>query len=167
MQFFDIPTSTGVPNVVCFAYMFTSKCASRPTTARTVLTYSYNLRSFETASSFTLLTSTCASRHNGVHFLNISTPKSDPTLRRFAPFYFEMCFAPQRRALCQQLNFQECSEPEVFRQFGPRNVLRTTTACTFSRLFYLFARLHFLSSGSFSSLIFFLLLSHLSILSEV
>ena len=154
MQFFDIPTSTGVPKVVCFAYIFTSKCASRPITARTVLTYSDNFtRSFETASFFTLLTSTCASRHNGVHFLNISTPKSDPTLRRFAHFYFEMCFAPQRRALCQQLNF------EAFRQFEPRNVLRTTTACTFSRLFYLFARLHFLSSGSFSSLIFFL--SHL------
>ena len=43
-----------------------------------------------------------------------------------------MCFAPQRRALFRHLNFQKWSEPGVFCTFGLRNVLRTTTACTFS-----------------------------------
>ena len=43
-----------------------------------------------------------------------------------------MCFAPQRRALFRQLNFQKCSGAGVFCAFWLRNVLRTTTACTFS-----------------------------------
>ena len=45
-----------------------------------------------------ILTSKCASRHNGVHFFHISTSKSAPSLTCFATFYFQMCFAPQRRA---------------------------------------------------------------------
>ena len=51
-----------------------------------------------TPSVFNLLTWKCASRHNGVHFFNISTAKSGPDL---------VCFVLQ-------------------------NVLRATTACTFS-----------------------------------
>ena len=43
-----------------------------------------------------------------------------------------MCFAPQRRALFRHLNFQKWSEPLVFLTFWLRNVLRATTACTFS-----------------------------------
>ena len=46
-----------------------------------------------------ILTSKCASRHNGVHFFDISTSKSGPTLRCFVRFDFKMCFAPQRRAI--------------------------------------------------------------------
>ena len=46
-----------------------------------------------------ILTSKCASRHNGVHFFDIATSKSGPTLVCFAHFDFEMCFAPQRRAI--------------------------------------------------------------------
>ena len=46
----------------------------------------------------TLFTSKCASRHNAVHFFNISTSKSGPTLKCFVPFHFEIGFAPQRRA---------------------------------------------------------------------
>ena len=63
---------------------------------------------------FALLTSKCASRHNGVHFFDISTSKSGPELVCFVHFDFEMCFAPQRRALVQHLNFQKWSEPGVF-----------------------------------------------------
>ena len=47
----------------------------------------------------------CASRHNGVHFFDISTSKSAPNLVCLAHFDFEMCFAPQRRALFRHLNF--------------------------------------------------------------
>ena len=43
-----------------------------------------------------------------------------------------MCFAPQRRALFRHLNFQKRSENGVFCTFWLRNVLRATTACTFS-----------------------------------
>ena len=43
-----------------------------------------------------------------------------------------MCFAPQRRALFRDLNLQKWSEPLVFLTFWLRNLLRATTACTFS-----------------------------------
>ena len=43
-----------------------------------------------------------------------------------------MCFAPQRRPLFRHLNFQKCSDTEVFCTFWLGNVLRATTACTFS-----------------------------------
>ena len=46
-----------------------------------------------------ILISKCASRHNGVHFFDISTAKSGPHLVCFVHFDLEMCFAPQRRAL--------------------------------------------------------------------
>ena len=62
----------------------------------------------------TLLTSKCASRHNSVHFFDISTSKSGPRPPVFNTFDFEMCFAPQRRALFRHLNFQKWSEPLVF-----------------------------------------------------
>ena len=61
-----------------------------------------------------ILTWKCASRHNGVHFFDISTSKSGPKLRCFGHFDLEMCFAPQRRALFRHLNFQKWSEPGVF-----------------------------------------------------
>ena len=79
-----------------------------------------------------ILTSKCASRHNGVHLFDISTSKSGPTMVCFVHFDFEMCFAPQRRALFRRLNFQKWCEAEVFCTFSLRNVLRATRACTFS-----------------------------------
>ena len=147
-------------------------------------------------SVFNTFTSKCASRHNAVHFFVISTSKTAPNPSVFNTFYFQICFAPQRRALFQHLNFQKWSDPEVFCAFSLRNRLRATTACNFSslispdvsapaalasllfnppepqnrvsRLSYLFAHLHLLSSDLFSSdsspcwLLF-----HLFILSEV
>ena len=43
-----------------------------------------------------------------------------------------MCFAPQRRAPFRHLNLQKWREHVVFLTFWLRNVLRATTACTFS-----------------------------------
>ena len=43
-----------------------------------------------------------------------------------------MCFAQQRRALFRHRNFQKWSDTEVFCTFWLRNLLRATTACTFS-----------------------------------
>ena len=42
-----------------------------------------------------------------------------------------MCFAPEGRALFRHLNFQKCSERDVFLVFSLAKVLRATTACTF------------------------------------
>ena len=79
-----------------------------------------------------ILTWKCASRHNGVHFFVISTSKSGPNVVCFVHFDFEMCFAPQPRALFRHLSFQKWSDNGVFCAFWLGNVLRTTTACTFS-----------------------------------
>ena len=84
-----------------------------------------------TPSVLNILTSKCASRHNGVRFFDISTSKSGPSMVCFH-FDFEICFAPQRHALFQHHNFQKWSEPLVFLTFWLRNVLRATTACAFS-----------------------------------
>ena len=102
-----------------------------------------------------ILTSKCASRHNGVHFFGISTSKSGPDLVCFVHFVFEMCFAPQRRALFRHLNFQMWSEnasrhnglqffnistsksgpnPSVFNTFYFQMCFRATRACNFSSL---------------------------------
>ena len=64
-----------------------------------------------------ILTSKFASRHNGVHFFDISTSKSGPNVVCFVHFDLEMCFAPQRRALFRHLNFQKWSERGVFCAF--------------------------------------------------
>ena len=87
-------------------------------------------------SVFALLTSKCASHHNGVHFFDIATSKSGPRLVCFVHFDFKMCFTPHWRALFRHLNFQKWSEAGVFCTFWLRYVLRATTACNFSSLIW-------------------------------
>ena len=89
-----------------------------------------------TPSVLYILTWKCASRHNGVHFFNISISKSGPDLVCFVHFDLQMCFAPQRRALFRHLNFQKWSENGVFCTCSLRNVLHATTACNFSSLIW-------------------------------
>ena len=67
-----------------------------------------------------ILTWKCASRHNGVHFFDISITKTNPDLVCFVYFDLEIYFA----AACKKYSV--------------------------SRLSYLFAHLHLLSSDSFS-----------------
>ena len=145
--------------------LLTSKCASRHNGVHFFDTFSTSEppKVVRTWCVLYILPSKCASRHNGVHFFNISTSKSGPNpwcfvhfdfqmcfapqrralfdiatsksgprLRYLVHFDFKMCFAPQRRALFRHLNFQKWSEPGVFCTFWLRNVLRATTACTFS-----------------------------------
>ena len=81
-----------------------------------------------------ILTSKCASHHNGVHFFDISTAKRGPDLVCFVHFDFDMCFAPQRHALFRHRKFQKWSENGVFCTCSLRNVLRATTAYTFRHL---------------------------------
>ena len=59
----------------------------------------FNISTSKRGPNMYILTWTCASRHNGVHFFDISTSKSAPNLVWFAHFDFEMCFAPQGRAI--------------------------------------------------------------------
>ena len=56
--------------------------------------------------------------------------KPYPNLKKCSEtaFDFEMCFAPQRRAPFEHLNFQKCSEHGVLCTFWLRNVLRATAA---------------------------------------
>ena len=66
------------------------------------------------------------------HFFDIWTSKSGPRPSVFNTFDLEMCFAPQRRALFRHRNFQKWSDIGVFCTFWLGNVLRATTACTFT-----------------------------------
>ena len=59
---------------------------------------------------FNIFTFKCVASHDDVHFFNISTSKSRPNPTCFDTFYFQMCFAPQRRALFRHRNFQKWSE---------------------------------------------------------
>ena len=72
---------------------------------------------FRTPHFCALLTWKCASRHNGVHFFDMSASKSGPRLVCFVHFDLEMCFAPQQRALFRHLNFQKWPEVGVFCAF--------------------------------------------------
>ena len=115
-----------------------------------------------------ILTSKCASRHNdGTFSTSHSTSRSGPRMVCFAHFDLEMCFTPQRRALLEM-----CFAPQrraTFRissdHMAPRPPLKQAYFSTLrshkslekhrdSRLSYLLAHLHLLSSHSFSSLIF-------------
>ena len=60
-----------------------------------------------------ILTSKCASHHNGVHFFDISSSKSAPNLSGFYTFDFEMCFAPLRRAIFHLSSGQLAPHPPL------------------------------------------------------
>ena len=93
-------STSQLPKVVrewCILYIFTSKFASRHNGVHfSTLQLPKVVRTW---CVLYILTWKCASRHNGVHFFDISTSKSGPRMVYFVHFYFEMCFAPQRRAL--------------------------------------------------------------------
>ena len=133
VYFFDIFTSKKAQNPQ-FLTRLTSKCASRHNGVHFFATFSTSEppKVVRDRQFLTLLTSKCASRHHGVHFFDIATSKSGPRLRCFVHFDFQMCFAPQRRALFRHRNFQKWSDIGVFCTFCLPNVLRATTACTFS-----------------------------------
>ena len=106
-----------------------------------------------------ILTSKCASRFNGVHFFNIATSKSGPSMWCFLHFDLEISFAPQRRAIFHLSSGQMAPHPPLSRAyFSTLRSHKSLEKQPVSRLSYLFAHLHLLSSDSFSSLIFSLLL---------
>ena len=102
-----------------------------------------------------VLTWKCASRHNSVHFFDISTSKSCSERQVFLAFHLQ---ASRHNGvqffishLSTWLRTRRFSEP-TFRPFGATNHLKNTVNRD------LFAHLHLLSSHFFSSLIFSLLL---------
>ena len=124
-----------------------------------------------------ILTSKCASRHNGVHFSTSQLPK---VVREWCVLYILTSKRASRHNgvqffishLASWLRTRRFSEP-TFRPSGATNHWKNTVFRDFP-----FAHLHLLSSDSFSSLIFSLLIFlfslplpysafHLSILSEV
>ena len=126
-------STSQLPKVVrqCVLCTYSLRNVLRATTACTFST-SQLPKVVRTPGVFNILSSKCASRHNGVHFFDISTSKSGPTMVCFVHFHLEMCFAPQRRALFRHLNFQKWSDNGVLCTYSLGNVLRATTACTFS-----------------------------------
>ena len=137
VHFFDISTAKSGPDLVCFVHFHFEMCFAPQ---RRALFRHLNFQKWSDngvlCTSLYIFTSKCASRHNGVHFFDISTAKSGPDLVRFVHFHFEMCFAPQRRALFRHLNFQKWSDHGVFCTFWLGNVLRATTVCNFSSLIW-------------------------------
>ena len=184
VRFFDISTSKSAPNLVCFVHVDFEICFAPQ---RRALFHISTSKSAPNLVCFVHLTSKFASRHNGVHFFDISTSKSGPRMVCFVRFDFEMRFTPQQHALFRHLNFKKCSEREVLLAFSlvACKCASRHNVCNFSsliwpagsapaalasllfdpsepqsvsRLSYLFAHLHLLSSDSFSSLICSLLL---------
>ena len=124
VHFFDISTSKSGPRMVYFVHFDVHSdfemCFAPQRRALTFSTSQLPKVVREWCVLY-ILTWKCASRHNGVHFFDISTSKSGPNLVCFVHFDvhsdFEMCFAPQRRALFRHLNFQKWSENGVFCAF--------------------------------------------------
>ena len=93
-------STTQLPKVLrtwCALHILTWKCAS----CHTAYTFSTSQlpKVLQTWCALHILTWKCASCHNGVHFFVISTSKNAPNMRCFVHFDFEMCFAPERRAI--------------------------------------------------------------------
>ena len=70
-------------------------------------------KAVRTCGAFNISTWNCASRHNGVHFFDISTSKSAPNLACFVHFDLEMCFVPTTAYTCSTSQL-----PKVLRDSG-------------------------------------------------
>ena len=141
-------STSQLPKVVrewCVLHIMAWKCASRHSGVPGSVLY--------------ILAWKCASRRNGEHFFDISTSKSGPRMVCVVHFDFE-CASRHNGVqffishLATWLRTRRFSEP-TFRPSGATNHWKKHSV---SRLCYLFAHLHLLSSHSFSSLICSLLL---------
>ena len=86
-----------------------------------------------TPRAFYILTSKCASRHNGVHFFDIATSKSGPTPSAFHILTWKCASRHNSVHFFDIATSKSGPNPWwFFLTFWLRNVLRATTACTFS-----------------------------------
>ena len=81
-----------------------------------------------------ILTSTCASRHNGVHFFDSATFKSAPKLKCFVHFDLEMRIAPQRVHVFDISTSKSGPNLVCFVHFDFEMCCAPKTACIFSSL---------------------------------
>ena len=165
VHLFDISTSKSALRLRCFVNFDIEMCFAPQGRA---LFQHLNFQKCSEPVTFllTLLTSECASRHNGVCFFDMWTSKSGARMVCFGHFDFQIWLPNVLRATTAR-NFSSLIWPcgsapaavaslRSHKSLGKHSVLR---------LFYLFARLHLLSSDPFSSLIFsLLLLSSLTLL---
>ena len=114
VHFFDISTSKSGPSMARFVHFDLEMCVAlrRATTACTFSTAQL-LKVLQCCSALSFFTCTCASRHIGVHFFDISTSKSAPNMRCFVHFDFQMCFSPQRRAIFHLSSGQLAPHPPL------------------------------------------------------
>ena len=130
VHFFDISTAKSGPDLVCFVHFDLEMCFAP---RRRALFRHLNFQKWSDAGVFcTFWLGNVLRATTACTFFDISTAKSGPDLVCFVHFDLEMCFAPQRRALFRHLNFQKWSDAGVLCTFWLGNVLRATTACTFS-----------------------------------
>ena len=85
---------------------------------------------------FNILTSKLASRHNGVHFFDIWTSKSGPTMVCFVHFWLGNVLRATRAFTFSTSQLPKWSDNGVLCAFWLGNVLRSTTACNFSSLIW-------------------------------
>ena len=111
VHFFDISTSRSGPIMVCFAHFDFEMCFAPQ--RRALFSTSQLRKVVRSWCALRILTSKCASRHNGVHVFDISTAKSGPDLVCFVLFDFEMCFAPQLRAIFHLSSGQMAPHPPL------------------------------------------------------
>ena len=111
VHFFDISTSKSGPRMVCFVHFDFEMCFAPQ--RRALFRHLNFQKVVRTWCVLYILTSKCASRHNGVRFFDIATSKSGPTLRCFVHFDFEVCFAPQRRAIFHLSSGQLAPHPPL------------------------------------------------------
>ena len=153
-----ICSTSQLPKVVrewCALYILTWKCSSRH---NCVHFFDISTSKSGPRMACFILTWKCASRHNGVHSFDISN------MVFFVHFDLDMCFAPNSvlffiSHLASWLRTRRFSET--------RRSHKSVQKHGVSRLSYLFAHLHLLSSDSFSSLIFSLLLFSLLLFSSL
>ena len=156
-HFLNFSSSKSDLNVVCFGHFDFEMCFGPQ--RRALISTSQLPKSGSTWCGLHILTSKWVSRHNGVRFFEISTSKSGLRMVCFVHF-LSKCASRHNSVqvfishLARWLRTRRFSEP-TFRPSGATNQLEKRSA---SQLFYLFPHLHLLSSDSFSSLIFSLLL---------
>ena len=87
VHFFDIATSKSGPNPWCFVHFDLEMCFAPQ--RRALFSTSQLPKVVRSWGVLYILTWKCASRHNGVHFFDITTSKSGPTLRCFVTFWLQ------------------------------------------------------------------------------
>ena len=111
----------------------------------------------------TLLTSKCASRHNRVHFEHLNWQECSEPAVLWTCSLSNTCFAAHWGAIVHVSSGQMAPHPPLQQaHFSTLRSPKSLEKRSVSRLSYLFAHLHLLSSYSFSST---LLSSNLSLLS--